>query len=411
MQNRVFRWALMIGVLCALAIGGGLTASAQDAVNLTAECVTDYDESAGVDYFPEKVEVEQAVGFAVEYFNNYKLVTVYPYPGASEEESAQYVLVQCGTSAPEGYEGAQIIEVPVDRALALSTTYLPHFLELGQLDALIGVDTLLYTNTPEVLAKAEAGDLLEVGGGASGSDLNVEVTLDAEAEVIFSDTFGDPENGLGAVLADTGIVVAIAPDYNEMTPLGRAEWLKYTALFFNAEGAASEIYAERAEAYADLVDLATSIPEDERVTVLSNTIFGDAWYIPGDASYAARLIQDAGGVIALADDPQVVGNPFSAPFSFEGVYEGALDADVWLANIFNASTLEALQAQDERYADFAAFQAGRVYNNSKRSNENGGSDYYESGVTNPQIVLADLIALFYPELLPDHELYYFVALE
>jgi iron complex transport system substrate-binding protein len=399
---------LRLGIIAlALGIWPAIATSAQETINLDA-CVEAYDPE--VEYFPEQVEVEAAAGFTVEYFANYKVVRVYPYPGAPDDEATTYLLVQCGTPAPDGYDDALLVEVPVTRAVALSTTYLPHYVELGALDALIGVDTLLYTNTPEVLAKAEAGELVEVGGGASGGEVNFEALLDAEAQVVFTDSFGDAESGLGARLADTDIVVAIAPDYNEPTPLGRAEWLKYTALFFNAEAEAEALYDERAAAYAELAALAAEVPDDARVTVLSNTVFGDSWYMPGTDSYAAALIRDAGGEVAMADDPQIAGNPFAAPLSFEAVYAGALDAEVWLANIFNAGTRDELLAQDARYADFAAFQSGRVYNNSARSNANGGSDYFESGVTNPQIVLADLIAIFYPDLLPDHDLYYYVAL-
>ena len=58
--------------------------SAQEAALANpAECVTDYD--AEVDYFPAKAEVEFAEGFTVEYFLNYKVVTVTrPFPGAGE---------------------------------------------------------------------------------------------------------------------------------------------------------------------------------------------------------------------------------------------------------------------------------------------------------------------------------------
>nr|MCU0463403.1 ABC transporter substrate-binding protein [Anaerolineae bacterium] len=149
--------------------------SAQEAVANLAECVTEYDAEA--DYFPAQTEVEYADGFTVEYFANYKVVTVTrPFPGASEDDLYQYVLVQCGTPAPEGFDDATVVEVPLDSAIALSTTYLPHFTTLGLLDALIGVDGGLYINTPEVVEKYTAGDLIEVG---YGSDVNVEVVLDS----------------------------------------------------------------------------------------------------------------------------------------------------------------------------------------------------------------------------------------
>ena len=70
-------------------------------------------------------------------------------------------------------------------------------------------------------------------------------------------------------------------------------------------------------------------------------------------------------------------------------------------------TLDDLVAQDERYADFAAVKNEQVYNYDARENANGGNDYFENGVANPQDVLADLITIFHPDLLPDHQLIYF----
>jgi iron complex transport system substrate-binding protein len=64
-------------------------------------------------------------------------------------------------------------------------------------------------------------------------------------------------------------------------------------------------------------------------------------------------------------------------------------------------------AADERYANFAALQQGRVYNNNACQNAHGGNDYWETGVANPHLVLADLIKIFHPELVPDHELMWY----
>ena len=45
------------------------------------------------------------------------------------------------------------------------------------------------------------------------------------------------------------------------------------------------------------------------------------------------------------------------------------------------------------------------------ANANGGNDYYESAVAQPDAVLADLIAIFHPALLPDHEFVYYQRLQ
>ena len=52
-----------------------------------------------------------------------------------------------------------------------------------------------------------------------------------------------------------------------------------------------------------------------------------------------------------------------------------------------------------------------MFNNNRRTNGIGGNDYWESGITNPHLVLADLIKIFHPDLLPDHDLYYYHPLQ
>lgn len=50
---------------------------------------------------------------------------------------------------------------------------------------------------------------------------------------------------------------------------------------------------------------------------------------------------------------------------------------------------------------------GSVWNYDKRLNENGGNDYWETGVGNPHLILADLAKIFHPNLMADHELVFF----
>jgi iron complex transport system substrate-binding protein len=153
MKSRLF---FLVTVLLSLTFV--LPVAAQEAAVVGA-CVTDYDPA--VDYFPDKVIVEYAQGFTVEYHNNYKLVTVVqPWQGA--EAPIQYLLVQCGTPAPEDVEAAAVIEVPVQKVVTMSTTFLPPIVGQGVLDKLVAVDTILYTTLPEIIAKHEAGDLAEV---------------------------------------------------------------------------------------------------------------------------------------------------------------------------------------------------------------------------------------------------------
>jgi len=51
---------------------------------------------------------------------------------------------------------------------------------------------------------------------------------------------------------------------------------------------------------------------------------------------------------------------------------------------------------------FRAFRTGRVYNNNAKIDAGGGNDVWETGVAHPDQVLADLISIMHPELLPSH---------
>jgi iron complex transport system substrate-binding protein len=140
--------------------------------------------------------------------------------------------------------------------------------------------------------------------------------------------------------------------------------------------------------------------------VIAASPFGDTWYMPAGDSTVAQLIEDAGGDYLFAD---LEGT--SVSLSFEDVFERGLEAEYWVnVNQFWATTDDMLAA-DSRYAEFVAFETGNLWNNNLRQNANGGNDYFESGFANPQLVLADLIAILHPELMPDHEFVYYQPLQ
>lgn len=56
-------------------------------------------------------------------------------------------------------------------------------------------------------------------------------------------------------------------------------------------------------------------------------------------------------------------------------------------------------------ASFLAYRKDSVYHHRKRRLPTiGADDWYELGQLRPDVILADLIAIAFPDLLPDHEL-------
>ena len=363
-----------------------LTANAQD------ECVKTY--ASAIDYFPEKASVKDATGFKVEYFKNYKVVTVLtPWAGATE--AFRYVLVQCGTPAPAGFEGAQVIDVPAKSAIAMSTTELPALEQLGVLDRLVALDSFLWTNNARVRDFIKAGKLIEIG---SGPQVDVEKTINAKPDVIFASGSGVAEYDSHPKLLEAKLIVAIDGSYMEQSPLGRAEWSKFIALFFNKEALAEKTHGEIAAQYRALAEKA--LAATTRPVVLLGVPQKDDWYMAGGKSYMAHLLADAGAAYPWSDDASTG----ALPLKFEQVLDKAAKADIWLLNAFGVFTdSRAIMALDPRLDEFAAPKSGAVWNNDLRVNENGGNAYYESGAANPQLILADLISIVHPELAPDQK--------
>ncbi len=370
----------------------------QPTTNLTTGCVDTY--RPGVDYFPDKVTLTHSEAWTIEYFDTYKVVTVLtPWLGA--DQRFQYVLVQCGTPAPEGYPDATLVQVPIRSLITTSSTQLPLLDKLDRLDVLVGHSEFNYVNTPAVRAKIDAGEMVAIGEGAA---VNVELAIAAAPDLIMAFSSGDPAYDSHPKLMEAGLTVAFSAVHMEATPLGRVEWVKYMAAFLNEEAQATATFDEIAERYQAMREL--TLPLATRPTVFAGIARNGTWSMPGGGHYLARFVEDAGGIYLWADEP----SSGSVPLDFEAVYARAADADFWINTSSWQSLADAL-AVDPRFADFAAFQAARIYNNNARLNEQGGNDYWEGGLANPDVVLADLVKILHPDLLPDHQLVYYRHLE
>lgn len=392
MQKFTIRAALL-ALLLSLCIVRPARAQSATA-NLVDSCAPTYD--AATDYFPEKAKVSYAKGFTVEYFKNYKVVTVAaPWKGA--KDGAQYVLVQCGTLAPKGYDKAVTVEVPVKRFVSMSTTYLPYLELLGVLDRLVGVDdtSLVYNE------KIRAMKITPIG---SGKTINIERAIDLKPDLIMTYGSGSAEYDSQPKLSEVGLKVALNADYLETVPLGQTEWMKYIALFFNKEGAAEQNFTKIATDYDALVTKARTLNAIPSVFV--GKPYEGTWYVSGGKSYVAALLADAGAAYVFADDT----GSGTLPLAFEKVFDKAANAEFWV-NLGFETNLKTLADSDPRFADFAAYKSGKVWNYDLRTNKDGSNDYFESGASRPDLVLADLLAIFHPNALPDHQFTYYRQLK
>ncbi|MFN9865944.1 MAG: ABC transporter substrate-binding protein, partial [Pseudanabaena sp.] len=319
-------------------------------------------------------------------------------PWKNANQVFRYVLVQCGAPIPEGFSADQIIQVPVPSIAILSTTHLAHLEKLGLLDRLVAMSSLDLVYGQQTQTKLKSQGVQDLG---RGSTVNVEKILALSPALVTTFGTGSPERDRHPKLLEAGLKVGLNAEYMESSPLGQAEWLKFTALFFNQEERANQVFDEMESRYEKVAAIAKSA--QNKPTVITGFHRNGTWYVAGGKSYVAKYLTDAGAEYLWADDPSAGSNPLS----FEEVYRRGRSADFWLNGSQDWKQKEDIPKSDMRYQDFQAWQTGRMYSAHARISATGGNDYWQSGIANPDVILADLVKIFHPELMPDHQLFYY----
>jgi len=348
------------------------------------------------------VPLKYANNFRIEKFPTHKIITVSNLWRGSGDSAFKYALVPKTSEIPKDLPSdAFIIRTPVERIAIMATVYLGHIQELDLHDRLIGASYLSHTNDPKVLLGVKEGRITPI---QNGSALDVEALMLLKPDIILTSTTGTPAFDVHPQLIRANQPVVLTAGYMESHPLARSEWIKFIAAFVDKKSAANSAFEKIASKYESLAALTNSLPTSP--TIFANAPYGGKWHQPGGTSYSAQAIADAGGDYLWASDS----SPGGIPLDFERVFAKAAKADFWINPSSNRSLDELLKV-DNRFSKFKAYKDNRVFNNTRRSNKQGGNDIWERGISHPEEVLADLISIFHPELLPNHEFVFYEQLK
>lgn len=345
--------------------------------------------------FSDQVHARYAKGFRISYHKNYKLLEILK-PFQDQVDTLRYSLVPRKLVDQVQVENTEEIPIPVRSVIATSTTH------IGLTEMLNANDIITGMVGAEYVYNKEIGKHLENGSIASFSmgEFNKEQALAMQPDLVMISGGQSNQFDNYQVLMDSGIGVMVNSEWLEKTPLGKAEWVKVMGALLNKEGLANREFNKVAAEYNKLKAAVDSV--GDKPLVINNMPYKGAWFVSGGDSFTARYLKDSGADYPWYDSESTGG----LRKDFEAVYKVGLTADIWI-NPGAAETKEDILAQDSRFKDFKAFQTGEIYNNNKRTAASGGNDFWESGVVHPEIMLADLIKIFHPEILPEHELYYY----
>jgi iron complex transport system substrate-binding protein len=284
--------------------------------------------------------------------------------------------------------------------VATSTTHIPSLEMIGVTTTLVGFPHCDYISSKKVRVRIDAGKVKELG---NNHDLNTEVLLDLQPDAIIG--YGiDNQNSTLDNLQKSGLKVMLNGDWNEETPLGKAEWIKFFGALYGKQKQANEIFSKIEKDYLNTVKIAKNAKV--KPTVLAGDMFEDRWYLPKGTSWGSILLKEANGNYLWKE----TSGTGSLSLSFETVYFKAKDADFWITS-GQFSTLSEMTNSNPHYAKFKAFKNKNVYSFSGKKGKTGGILYYELAPNRPDIVLKDIVKILHPELLPSYTPFFFEKLK
>lgn len=298
-----------------------------------------------------------------------------------------------------GKEFEYRITEPLERIVCMSSSHVGFLEVLDQAqDRVVGVSGLKFLTNTRLKA-------LEVG---YDNNINYEVLVGLKPDVVLVYEVSGENSTTVKKMQQLGLNVIYVADYLESSPLGRAEWIVFFGALTGEIEQATTLFSQTEQNYITTCKKVDSIIDagQKAPKVMLNSPYRDVWYAPGDRSYMVQLITDAGGdYLAKGQD-----NDTSRPIALEVAYKLMNQADIWL-NPSSDSSIKQLNQNNPRFKTLDVVQQKMVYNNNLRSTKNGGSDFWESGPVRPDIVLMDMVKIFHPSIMSDHEFYYHRKLE
>lgn len=369
--KKIFLTIAFIGLLCGCSLKSGQTQAG------STEAVADSLAEMTVKY---------ATGFSVKDTAGIRLVDL--------GEKYHFALVQdAAAEAPEGYTK---ILVPIERTICMTALQLSNFTILDAHDVVKGITGTKNLFNEDILARVKDGRIVKIG---MEGNFDTEMVLAANPQIIF---ISPSKRGGYDAIKETGITLVPHLGYQELNPLGQAEWIKFVGMFIGKEKEANEVFAGIESRYNELKEKASKVAK--RPTVTSGEMHYGTWHAVGGKNYLAQIFRDAGADYVIIDEETSGEN-----LEFEQMYALAANADYWrILNSYPGDfTYEALKASEPRNELFKAYKEKKViYCNMKQT------PYYEISPVKPDVLLKDFVAIFHPELVEaDYQPTFYYLLE
>lgn len=331
------------------------------------------------------IHVEQREGCRVVYIDN---------PWMQGKGLHTYVLVPYDAPLPDDLPGGTIVRTPLRRSVVFTSVHCALIDQLQATAQVAGVADLKYIKVPFVQEGVQSGRIADCGDGMSPV---VEKIIDTEADALLLSPF-ENAGGYGR-MEDINIPIVECAEYMEMSPLARAEWMRFYGMLYGKEKEAEQLFAQVETNYTTLKQQAATVAD--RPSVLVDKMAGSVWYVPGGRSTIGQMLSDANADYPWTDDT----HSGSLQLAIETVLERAGESDFWLLRYDSPTPLTMLQLLSEKdgYRMVRSVENERVYGCNVTT-----SMFYEETPFRPDLLLQDLIKILHPDIpnLPEPRYYH-----
>ena len=356
-------------------------------------------------YMKLKEPIKHAQNMNLTYYDE-KGNVVNPYEGDSwaykifvDAKGQKFLLKNKSQPIPKWAEGKYdiVIDVPLENVVVMSATHIALMMPLNDDGSVISsVKGIMWGSGykwhfEEIEKGLENGSIIDVGSTTS-PDWDKIVNIFPQVVFVYPGFEGD---AIIEKCKELGITYVADAEYNESSYLGRCEWVKMFAAFYNKEEAAKK-YFTRVEKRSLDVKRRTYNCDPNVLVAWGKNYRGWGVYVPKAQSYVAKGIMDfCHASYIFSDYPGTK----CGKIDYETFAERVRNADIWIIP-WSTTWLSTFKEDHPGYEEFKAVKNGRLFCTS--------DDYYQLGLMKTDEVLMDLGTIIHPEAFKGRTTHFFL---
>jgi len=333
--------------------------------------------------------------FRIDYYEDYKQITVLN-PWNNKQMNFEYYILKDSSKIPQSrLANSFLLNHNPKSTAVLSSPIVGMLNRLNLTGTIQGVTdpNLIYDSV--ILSRIRKGEIQNIG---KSIQLNMEKLMMINPDIII----GSGWEQLSAdykKMVKLKMIPVLMYDWQEVHPLGKAEWMVFLAAFFNEEEKAKSLFQAVDDNYNFIKN---SVETKNKPQVFNGSEYQGIWYSAGGKSYISQLYKDAGAQYLMEQDS----TSGSIQLDFEILMDKAAPTPIWMYTGSN-SPMALDFFKTPKYKVFNAVRNHRVYSYQQRINSKGANDYWETGGLRPDLVLKDLVEIFHHSEGDSMDLYYF----